>query len=1206
MHFIRKINKNVQESFSIINEGIQITNGILEIKSVHLPKLLQLSSKNNVKNEESAICCIFEGYGAGRSKGVRVNDNNFQENRESVEPKVKHRLVSKLKFLHGENGGLERGDNGKNGVEAELTCSLGENCVLKRFSEDSYRVSVEFVDVFLKSLTRVLEDSSSSSRKVVENQSFLTLYEISQLYDAALVLKSQAGRLIKQEGNVESLQSALLAIVAQSLKLLNEILVYPSHIYFGNLNREYDDSKIERRKYDTLVKRRYPEEKVDEYELVGSFSFINVNEEEKKDLDEYLNYIDSILDASENAKQILESLKVTYDSEDAEWNEVFYGFLLLFQKIFSYNDVNWQVSQQDSNVLYFWNRYYDACSHYVYYEEHCYDCTKPKMDPDLDAKDDYCVCFLSTERCNFRVKVAVEDMMRNDLNSMKQLFGLLKSVKQLYIKSRLLEMMSQFTAQIEGFADVFSKQGALHSVFEALEECSKDHFYLLDTTLNVVSYEEYKPGPHLSLVNEKDLKIFMSFPPCTIEALMLIHSYVVRSRWHVSVKDSEILVRYAKNLVLVYTYYNCTHDSTKSMELLTAFSQVLHVTLESVLFAQLCVRDLEMRCEPFCKHIVEKLDSVDRITDMEARSSRLDLELCNMVTCSLVILMNLSKLGSFVEYQAIRSFTNYLSVYMSTLNGRGGESMVERLSIMRVNDLPQLYKCMLNVLYTKETQVHELEDVIKMKIGSFMDFESLPIFQLAVSLLDPYINTRVTSKFTREVFKLASKMGVFSGETTTGRGLKEYFSRECEELSSLLDQEFDDGKLVFYRKFVFNYSALLRANIDTGEGHSKVELLEEYGIKFVLSTMSKMISILKFKTGGNLENIFQYMLKALMCSTMTMDYGLEFKSADFTPLFELISMERNYGGHLRGVASVVLLYLFIVGFGMEENGVVGYEERVDLVMLSKMHEELNSLYFSKEFKAAETALKLDDIQPVDSLGLGFEESLRRFRECIANTTKNDVIELYYWNQNNFYNFSLPPGVFKKLIAFKQYLHPHLFGTISRCLSRFTEPILRLDTTKDKTPYINRMDNDDKRAFVAGTSVLDESTGKGNDTSVNFTRYDKSSQVSVHETKRSEESESRFHTEPSSNNMLDEPMKIMRSLYEGELEFAKAKLLKVESQLHILASSLQLSQMTNENMRNRIKLLEKQVEPSNEDNLDVELERERQRYCHLEQMYNVSA
>ncbi|BAM39237.1 conserved hypothetical protein [Theileria orientalis strain Shintoku] len=755
MHFIRKINKNVQESFSIINEGIQITNGILEIKSVHLPRLLQLSAKRNVKEEESAICCIFEEYGGGRRKGVRVNDNKFQEKRESGEPRVKQRLVSKLKFLHGENGGLEGGEGGKNGVGGEATCSLGENCVLRRFSESSYRESVEFVEVFLKSLTRVLEDASSSSRKVVENQSFLTLYEISQLYDAALVLKSQAGRLVKLEGRMEGLQSSLLALVAQALKLLNEMLAYPSHIYFGNLNREYDDSKIERRKYDELVKRRYGEEKVDEYELVGSFAFINVNEEEKRDLDEYLRCIDAILDASEDAKQVLEALSVTYYGEDAEWNEVFHGFLQLFQKIFAYNDVNWHVAQEDGSALYLWNRHYDACSHYVYHEEHCYDCTKPKMDRDLDAKEDYCACFLTTQRCSFRVKVAVEEAIKSNPALVKQLLGLLRSVNQLYIKSRLLELMSQLTAQVEGFADVFSKQGALQSVFGALEDCSKDHFYMLNTTLNAASYEEQKPAPHLALVNEKDLKIFMSFPPCAVEALTLIHSYAVSSRMHVSPRDAATLARYAKNLVLVYTYYNCTHESTKSMELLSAFSQILHVALESALFAQVCVRDLGVRAEPFIKHIVEKLDPPDRTADAEARSSRLDLELCNMVTCSLVILMNLSKLGNFVESQAIRSFTNYLSVYMSTLNGRGGEAMVERLSSMKVNDLPELYKCMLSVLHTKETQVQEeLEEVVKIKVGSFLDFEGMPIFQLAVSLLDPYINTRVAGKFTGEVGEL--------------------------------------------------------------------------------------------------------------------------------------------------------------------------------------------------------------------------------------------------------------------------------------------------------------------------------------------------------------------------------------------------------------------------------------------------------------------
>ncbi|BAM39236.1 conserved hypothetical protein [Theileria orientalis strain Shintoku] len=448
-------------------------------------------------------------------------------------------------------------------------------------------------------------------------------------------------------------------------------------------------------------------------------------------------------------------------------------------------------------------------------------------------------------------------------------------------------------------------------------------------------------------------------------------------------------------------------------------------------------------------------------------------------------------------------------------------------------------------------------------------------------------------------------MGVFNGETAAGRGLRQYFSRQCEELSTLLDQEVDDGQLVFYRKFVFNYTALLRASTDAGEGVPKVELLEEYGLKYVLSTLSKMISILKFKSGGNLENMFQNMLTSLMMSTMTMEHGLGFKGTDYTPLLELISMERNCRGYSRGLASVTVLYLFIVGFETGGGGAVVFKHGVELPMLSKMHEEVNRMYFSKEFKAAEIALKLDDVQPVDSLGLGFEESLRRFRASVANTTKSDLIELYYWNQNNFYNFTLPPSVFKKLIAFKHYLHPHLFGTISRCLNKFPEPILSIGRTKDKTRHASTMDSEEKGPDEACTSGYDESTSKVKDKQVDFTRYDKSSQVSVHEVRRPEERESRIHAESPRDPVLDEPMKIIKNLYEGQLEFAKVKLQKMESQLHILANSLQLSQMTNENMRNRIKLLEKQVEPSSENNLDVELERERQKYGHLEQMYNVS-
>eukprot|EP00375_Theileria_parva_P003574 XP_766259.1 hypothetical protein [Theileria parva strain Muguga] len=752
MDFIRKINKNVQESFSILNEGIQITNSILELNKIHLPQLFQLCPFKYKNDEERGLCCLFEEVKAGIIGGVEVVKTNGLESKELGEQSNKSKFLNRLRQGYQEKNDLNRTQVSDPGKSLEAECALGENCLLKKFSINLYLESIEFVSFFLNTLSNVLKDSSKASRKLVESQTFSVLFEISKLVEVVVFLRSDNEKLRKITQDVNSIHGSLVNLVAFSLNLLNEVLQYPLHIFFNNLSKEYDDCRIERRKYDILLKERYPLENIDEYGLVGSFWFININEEERVDLDQYLLYLDSILDSSNNSRLIIDYISLISEQEDDSYKNILYGFLLIFQKLFGYNDLNWHLSENDQNILYFWNRYYDPCNYYLYYNDCCYDCTKPKMNPDLSVEGDYCSCFLSNERCNFRVKIVLEEDLKTNKEILRILPKVLDQFNEVYIRTRVLGLMLQIVSQIDSFMDLLHKRGIFDSIFDTLSECSQDQFYLLNNTLNTVSYKVQNPLSFLSLIREEDLKILMTFPPCTIESILLIHKYVVASKWQTSVKYRKILLDYAKPLTLLYTYYKCTYQSSNKMELSGLFLQIFSVVLESVLVSQVALRNFTHVDGPFCLQLISKLSVLDCYSDFGDFRDNFDLELFNMLVCSFVILLNLSKSGTFVEYQIFNSISNYLSVSLCLMDYFGNvsaNSVVEWITSQTVNNLHEVYKYMLNVAHTKETTTNE--EVVKIKMDTLLDFGTFPLFQLAITLFDPYINARIGDNLIKNV-----------------------------------------------------------------------------------------------------------------------------------------------------------------------------------------------------------------------------------------------------------------------------------------------------------------------------------------------------------------------------------------------------------------------------------------------------------------------
>uniref|UniRef100_A0A3B0MMY1 Uncharacterized protein n=1 Tax=Theileria annulata TaxID=5874 RepID=A0A3B0MMY1_THEAN len=748
MDFIRKINKNVQESFSILNEGIQITNSILELNTIHLPQLFQLCPSKNKNGKEGGLCCLFEENKPEIVGSVEQVKTNGLKSKEVGEQTNRSKFLNRLRTGYQEKYDLNKNQVTEPGKNLELECAQGEKCLLKSFSVNLYVESIDFVSFFLNTLSNVLKDSNKASRKLVENQTFLVLFEISKLVEVTVFLRSDNQKVRKIIQDVDSICGSLINLVSFSLKLLNEVLQYPLHIFYNNLEKEYDDCRIEKRKYESFLKQRYPSQNLDEYDMIGSFWFINITDEEKIDLDQYLLYLDSILDSSNNSRSIINYISLICEQEDDSYKNILYGFLLIFQKLFGYNDLNWHLSENDTNKLYFWSRYYDSCSYYLYYNDCCYDCTKPKMNPNLSVEGDYCTCLLSNERCNFRVKIVLEEDLKTNKEVVRILSKVLEHFSEVYIKTRVLGLILQIVSQIDPFMDLMHKHGIFESVFETLSECSNDQFYLLNNTLNVVTYQSQNPINFLSLIREEDLKILMTFPPCTIESILLIHKYVVASKLKIPVKYRKILLNYSKSLTLLYTYYKCTYQSSKTLELSGLFSQILTVVIESVLVAQVAQRNLTEVCYPFCLHLVSKLGTLEYCSDFCEFRDNFDLELFNMLACSYVVLLNLSKSGTFVEYHLFSSISNYLSVSLCFTDKFGSDNVVEWMTTQTVNNLHEVYKYMLNVAHTKETNN---EEVVRIKMDSLLDFGTFPIFQLAVTLFDPYINTRICDKLIKSV-----------------------------------------------------------------------------------------------------------------------------------------------------------------------------------------------------------------------------------------------------------------------------------------------------------------------------------------------------------------------------------------------------------------------------------------------------------------------
>lgn len=56
---------------------------------------------------------------------------------------------------------------------------------------------------------------------------------------------------------------------------------------------------------------------------------------------------------------------------------------------------------------------------------------------------------------------------------------------------------------------------------------------------------------------------------------------------------------------------------------------------------------------------------------------------------------------------------------------------------------------------------------------------------------------------------MTMKMGLFGSFSVLGESLNAYISNSCNEFSLALNQEFEEGKIIFYKKFFLNYTLIL-------------------------------------------------------------------------------------------------------------------------------------------------------------------------------------------------------------------------------------------------------------------------------------------------------------------------------------------------------------------------------------------------------------
>ncbi|GIX62669.1 ATP-dependent protease La, putative [Babesia caballi] len=1069
LQFLRDLNKNVAESLSILNEGLEITNGVTEVGNIHLPYIRQLCVEDGGPLE-APRCCIFRQVplrGASHTREGLVSVPSVPLSEASDRSGVESGSRRTASVSSVDAASLRGEDEGNNGLSPEIDmspCALGEACLLNRVDATRYEKSLEAVIEFLRVVDAAFASRAVATRNLLETQVLPVLCSLMILSEVAQLFERPSAQLLGKFANSEALHMQVLSILSSALKLMDLILVYPEgltslkdrKIFESELSPDlqYRNGDLEARTVSGLLKDSALWDDGGQdvrgsgcpsgFEYFGRVGVIEVSEQERDGLKQYLSLLHSVGIATQFGRSLMAAAGLCVDGHGLLERDVVASAISVFEKLYTHNDLAWHLHQDNDQLLYTVDKL-DACyvSWHLGCKGVCLACGRPfgiRDIPESLEGGDMCDCMVRpSDIVSPQRHLIEEELMLSSLNP-RRLVRLTVESGDMVLKTRVSGLLLQMVLNSDAFVRHFVAEGCVDLLLDVLESCYLDQFGVLNESLAEVPLEMTKKR---ATALEKDLTIGMSYVPCSLDCILMLRHCLKLGDYGrtVSRRTVEFVGRLASTVLKTWVFYYCSERGYARDRENSVFRQSVCIVMD--MCCALIVpgggdvqvaysRDQLQGKEHLAVRAVKHLIACQHSVNVSIFQAVLETGIVEQVMLAAHLLCNRTRFG----YNAPERVLDDMMVFVSTVATASHSSpeasalLLTRLQAPIGELMPPVYAHVYHDMQTRDMEALKTTPIEsqgqarlrQFRLEMFGDLVNISVIEhWMLCLQDSDVVASMRGPFRHWVIMLVVASGFLEGNDRVVDML-DYARESYRETVGILEVATPDGTPKVDWRHLTNMldlsMALMASDVDVSQ---HVELLGMEPWALGVDVLKASVKGLKLSNTGDVVPVMLSSLSHLVSCLCIYRVNAGLNDLDTAPMIDLLKVDVD-GPRYAMVRRIAAFVLSV----MSACGVPLVEQRFGVDALVVVSECLNALYSSVEHVRA--LRMLDEMQPphhVDGLVLPYDRVLETFLSSSQQIQLSEALGVALWHRTRLHEFDISPRLHKLIAQFRRLLHPHV-------------------------------------------------------------------------------------------------------------------------------------------------------------------------------------
>eukprot|EP00371_Babesia_bovis_P002349 XP_001610996.1 hypothetical protein [Babesia bovis T2Bo] len=1064
LQFFRDLNKNVNESLSILNEGIEITNGVHDVTNIHIPYLLQLSPSVAYTKGSEYNCCFFR---LSNSPELICGSKDDDGERLSITGRSGGSISTPLRYLTVEsplNSPVETNIEEKDATEDSALhtdnvnlCPLDQRCLLKVVDPEQYKNAMDAIINFLIIVERGMEGRPFANRSLLDNQVLPVLCSLVSLWDIVDVFTNGTVRHLQLFSEKDSILTGILKILSSTLKLIDKIVLYPEFITSNS-----DIKVIDRRITPRLQSKACDNGKLDVaginieesnestfygndtsinaalgknnarirgFTFFGKVSMVCLNEVQRDKLNHCLSLLQSVGEMTQYGRTFMKVFSISLASGSMELRELLLMSLKILERLYAHNDVAYHI-YCSNDIIYTANNLDEFYKRWILsFQDICVDC-KNSIGQELINKvdttnnDSYCMCpYIYHTNISPNRKIIEAEIVSSKLD-IKQLLTLVLNSGDMTLKTHITRFIMLLVHNSETFRHYFASNGCLETVLTILETSFTEQFAVIKENLSQISNEISK---HQMTTLKKDLTFATSILSHTLDSMLILRHCLL----HNDVGDIPIALFTEKVTSILSTYlptwmfYYLHGPGTVSDRESSLFSHSLKILLDICCYMVIFVPGNEPYAD--INHIelqnyITSLLSVIKLgrpvnTDPVMLKCLLDTGILDIVMFSAHILVSHTRFGSIVPENILDSMMQFIATVVNaascTLETR--DVLINRLRTPIADMMPPFYR------YTYQTML--MQDLQSLKTSITSTFIArLSQFRLEMFGEMAYIpvilhwflclNDGDISDVIKEPYRYSLwMMLVLSGLLKIDERARDILKYSQDVYKHMIDT---------YKQWT--------GNITTTSDWRPIRYIVEFSLSMTANESDK--STLAAYVGES----FLYNCVDILSWSLNTD-GMHEKARIHVDLYHkilcaIILLSSNENTSIEATFDVKPIMAAIAIVLLRFRGVQVAEFNFGLTELIDLRELLIECYTSSDQIAAQRLLMdIDNAYHVDTIILDYDTISGIFFDAAQRTTKVEALWSFGWYRSNLYKFSLSPVIYRICSLVKRLLHQHVMNML---------------------------------------------------------------------------------------------------------------------------------------------------------------------------------